>query len=197
MTTPKSGLTGDALAAARALYAVLSHPDAMKRGALDERFLEALLLRCLRLIPSLGESLFSAKRGTEYAYGVRGYADIVGHKAGASDEDDPSHLIEVKVWSKYNRSKAKDVGYPMQLDTYAKSAPKAYKFVAMPEARRGDKAASKAREEMESYPILTAEDWGVVTWEDVRDHLGTLLTPAQKKPADDTNLVIALGRMVP
>ncbi|GAB2734673.1 hypothetical protein [Nocardioides pakistanensis] len=194
MTPPQAPLKGDALLAARALYAVLNHPDAMKPGVLDERLLEALLLRGLRQIPSLGQCVFAATAGTEFSYGLQGYSDLVGHAATASVDDDPSHLIEVKVWSNYNRSKADDE--PMQLDVYARNAPRAKKIVAMPEDRRGGRVR-RARKEMAEYPIHTADDWDVVAWEQVRDHVGALLTPAQKKPAPDTDMVIALGRMLP
>jgi hypothetical protein len=100
--------------AARALLAVLDHPDVATYT--DERFFEGLLKHGLQYIPGLGDALFQCGSGVDFSHGwTQTQADIVGAR-------DAQTVIEceVKYRSKVNWQERNDLS---QLDAYADNAP--------------------------------------------------------------------------
>jgi hypothetical protein len=142
--------------AARALLAVLDHPDVAT--CTDERFFEGLLKHGLQYIPGLGNALFQCGPGLAFSRGcTKTQADIIGARG--------KQLIvecEVKYRALVNWQKGDDVS---QLDAYAANAPAdARLFLLSTEAHHEWLGAHGYIDEVQSLDL-----WTLLWLPDVRE----------------------------
>jgi hypothetical protein len=211
-----------AVAAAKALYQVLSHSSfvrSIKAGAtVDEAVPELLVARLLGQRVGLGSGVFGISdeddlifekgRNTEQAdivgYALRAGADPQGERNDATDWV-ARVQIEVKIFAAYNARKqdGRYVG-ESQLDRYADYAdahkgvePHTACWVLMPDSRAGaGPRFVEAYADMAAQGVQRPERWRVATWGHVRTWLQEALGEDRLTSDEHTDLVLHLARGV-
>lgn len=178
-------MTGpDAEAAARALLAVLGHPDVAT--SVDERLFEALLVYGLQAIPGLGAALFACDAEVEFTLGRRGsQADIVGLRHGVVVME-----CEIKLHSNVHWPG----GRVCQLDNYADRAPaEAALCIVTDQDRMPHLRAELADDE---YPVHSRDRWKILHHHAVRDAVERTVGPLARGDGSAERLARALARLV-
>lgn len=170
----------DAQAAARALLAILDHPDVATHA--DERLFEALLLYGLRCIPGLGDALFRCGPEVDFTLGRRRtQADIIGARGGQIVVE-----CEVKIRSNLNTQQDDDT----QLDKYAAHAPDdARLFLLTTETHH----AILARD---LKTVQTLDRWALMWLPDVRGAVAGAAGPLLPGDGSAERLACALARLL-
>lgn len=180
--TPSRGPNPDAQAAARALLAILDHPDVAT--AVDERLFEALLVYALQSIPGLANNLFSCGDGVKFTLGKRGtQADVVGSCGGTVVVE-----CEIKLHSHVNWTKNGEC----QLDNYADRAPDDAQFFLITAEHR----LTDLTRELESSEVRGWPRWAMVNQRTVRDAVAHTVGPLPAGDGSAERLVRALARLV-
>lgn len=198
-----AGLPVDAVPYARALWAILAHPDTLEEwepgtkphaddtANPDERPVHRLLMMLLRRAPRFAEHFFPGVPEGEFWEGSRGFVDIIGgHKRWVP----PTCLIELKFRAQVSRVVARN-----QFDAAVENAADgAVCYVVVPGSRAGD-AGDDYRAELVKAGVQTASQWKVVTWQAIRAHLAEALgddLPDPLHPDEATEVALVMARLV-
>lgn len=172
----------DAVMAARALEAVLSHPRVSKSA--DERCFEALLRRALNAVPGLG-AVFGLPDGLRYEFGKRTTRpDIAAIGAGGEYQGG----IEVKI-----RSNVNDNDSGNQFDTYAAGAPAGCRLTVLV---ANAAAEAKFRSKLAASGATSASRWNTITLAELH---GAVTEAAAGWPGIDgsaAQLLLSLMRLI-
>ncbi len=196
-------LPPDVVPYGRALYTILKHPDTLEewepggkppaddRADPDERPVHRLLLMLLRHAPELANCFFPGVPEGQFWEGSKGFVDIIG---GPERWVPPTCLIELKFRAKVSGKEEWN-----QFDTaVANAADGATCHVVVPAARAGE-GGEKYRSALRAAGVMTAEQWNVVTWQDILNRLAKALVnnaPDPRRHDETARVALVMARLM-